>query len=170
MERNLKPLCHSANGMNIVFDPVNSHTATHFNSAPNLKDVVTSLLPTLVLQDDIIGMDVNLDKYVGESDVVEVDESDEIVYAMRSLREDQGYVPFTKSRTSQPTRYVSIYLVRQSEDTYELSSAWFGRFESPMFPQMGNATPESIPYWSKHAFVWGSQEIIPGTELSERPW
>lgn len=163
-------LGNSLNGLSVLYHPTRSHTATHFNSAPHLKEVVISLLPTLELLDDVVGLDLDMDKVVGESDVVETDGLDEIVFAMRTQREDQGYVPFTKSRTSQPTNYVSIFLVRLNEDTYELSSAWFGRFESPMFPQMDNATEESIPYWSRHAFVWGSQEIIPGTERSDCPW
>ncbi len=163
-------LGNSFNGLRVLYHPTRSHTATHFNSVPHLKDVVTSILPTLELLEDVVGVDLDMGKDVGESDVVETDGLDEIVYAIRTQREDQGYVPFTKSRTSQPTRYLSIYLVRQSEDTYELSSTWFGRFESPMFPQMDNATEESIPYWNSHAFVWGSQEIIPGTERSDCPW
>lgn len=170
MERNLRLLCTSANGMKIVFDPINSHTATHFKDAPKLKDLAMELLRSMYIEDELIAKDVDMSRIIGNSDIVEVSYDDEIIFAMRKNREDQGYVPFTKSRASQPTSYVSIYLVRQSEDSYELSSAWFGRFESPMFPQMDNATEESIPYWNSHAFVWGIQEIIPGTERSDCPW
>lgn len=156
--------------MSVVYQPIHSHTATHFSSAPHLKSAVLSVLPTLNLFDDIVGIDIDMGKIVGNSDVVETDDTDTIAYAMRTQREDQGYVPFTKSRTTQPTNYLSLYLVRKNEHTYELASAWFGRFKSPMFPQMDNATPDSIPYWSTHAFVWGSQEIIPRTERTDCPW
>lgn len=166
----LELLCKSANEKQVVYDPVNSHTATHFHDAPKLRTLVIEILSKKKLEGEVIAEDVDMEKVVGASDVVEIDENDEIVYAMRKNREEQGYVPFTKSRKTQPTSLVSIYLARKDNSTYELSSAWIGEYESPMFPQMDNATDDSIPYWSKHAFVWGSQEIIPGTELSDCPW
>lgn len=170
MSTSYNQLCISANGKRIVFDPVNSHTATHFNDAPTLRSVARGLLSKMTLEDNLIARDVDMGKVIGTSDVVEIDNSDEIVYAMRKNREDQGYVPFTKSQSSQPSTKISIYLAKKDEDTYELSSVWVGEYESPMFPQMSNATAESIPYWSKHAFVWGSQEIIPGSTLTKCPW
>lgn len=169
MPQNYELLCMSANGKKIVFDSINSHTATHFDDDPTLQATAIELLSGLSLEDDLIARDVDLGRVVGNSDVVETDDTDDIVYAMRKNREDQGYVPFTKSRTSQPSSRISIYLVKDDE-TYELSSVWIGEYESPMFPQMSNATAESIPYWSRHAFVWGSQEIIPGSVRTKCPW
>lgn len=170
MSKKLKTLCTSKNGMRVVYDPLSSHTATHFYDAPELSKLAIELLSTLQLEGDVIAKDFDMGRAIGNSDVVEVDETDEIVYAMRKHREDQGYVPFTKSRSTQPSTHISVYLVRVSDTEYELSSIWIGEFDSPNFPQMSNATPESIPYWTNHAFVWGSQEIIPGTERSDRPW
>ncbi len=163
-------LCRSANGKNVVFDPLGSHTATHFKDALGLKELANELLGTMDLDGELIAKDIDLGKVIGNSDVVETSHEDEIVYAMRKNREDQGYVPFTKSQASQPSSMISIYLVKKDEETYELSSIWVGEYESPMFPQMDNATAESIPYWSKHAFAWGSQEIIPGSVLTKCPW
>lgn len=163
-------LCLSKNGKRIVYDPVDSHTATHFNDAPTLRAIAEQLLSSMSLKDDLIAKDIDMGKVVGNSDVVEVDEKDEIIYAMRRNREDQGYVPFTKSQSTQPSTKISIYLVKKDSDTYELSSIWIGEYESPMFPQMSNATADSVPYWKKHAFVWGSQEVIPGSILEECPW
>ena len=166
----LELLCKSANSKQVVFDPVNSHTATHFKDAPGLKELAKELLSDMNLEGDLIAKDVDMGKIVGNSDVVEIDDTDVIVFAMRKNREDQGYVPFTKSRPSQPCSLVSIHLIKKDEDTYELSSVWIGQYESPMFPQMSNATADSIPYWSQHAFVWGSQEIIAGSERNDCPW
>lgn len=163
-------LCKSANGKKVVYEPANSHTSTHFNDAPKLRELVTELLSRKVLEGDIVAEDVDMGRVVGNSDVVAVSDEDEMVYAMRTKREDQGFVLFVKNQESEPSTKVSIYLEQKAEDTYKLSSAWIGEFESPMFPQMDNATPESIPYWKKHAFVWGSQEIIQGTERKECPW
>ena len=168
--KKMELLCESYNGKKVVFDPLTSHTATHFKDAPKLKVLVGELLSKMIIEGDLIAKDIDMEKIIGESDVVEIDSTDDIVYAIRKSREDQGRVPFTKSRPSQPSQMISIYLVQNDNDTYELSSTWIGEFDSPAFPQMENATAESIPYWSKHAFVWGSQEIIPGTEITNCPW
>jgi len=163
-------LCESANGKRVVFDPVNSHTATHFNDTPQLRELVVSALHKKDLIGKVVAEDIDMSKIIGSSDVVETDDTDDVVYAMRKNREEQGYVPFTKSRTAQPCSFISIHLEQKNDDTYELMSAWIGEYDSPSFPQMSNATADSIPYWTKHAFVWGSQEVIPGTELSSCPW
>lgn len=170
MDRNFEQLCLSANGKKVFYDGVNSHTATHFEDKPELRTLVVEALSKMDLIGQVVGLDIDMGRVVGASDVVEVDSSDDIVYAMRVQREDQGHVPFTKSREVKPSSLISVYLVEIDEESYELSSAWIGEFDSPNFPQMEDAPPESIEYWSKHAFVWGSQKIIPGTELSECPW
>jgi hypothetical protein len=163
-------LCKSANGKRIVFDTVNSHTASHFADAPNLRELVTDILRKERLEDPIVAHDVDVGKVVGLTDVVEVGERDKVVYAMRKNHAEQGYVPFTKSQSSQPSSLVSFYLLKRDASTYELASTWIGAYETPDFPQMESATKGSISYWRNHAFTWGSQAIIPGTELSDCPW
>jgi len=170
MKFSFERLCVSANHKQVVFNPTHSHVATHFNDAPNLRGIVVDIISKEKLTEHIIAKDIDMGKNIGVSDVVEIDESDDLVYAMRKNREDQGYVPFTKSRTQQPSRFVSLYIVRKDESTYELLSTWIGEYNSPPFPQMDNASDESIRYWSKRAFVWGSQETIPETEIPNRPW
>lgn len=170
MKINLEQLCMSANHKLIMFDPIHSHTATHFNDSPGLRDIVINIISKEKLTEPVIAKDIDMGKNIGDSDVVEIDESDDLIYAMRKNRENQGYIPLTKSRTSQPSRLVSIYLVRKNKSTYELLSTWIGKYDSPPFPQMDNASDESIPYWNKHAFVWGNQETIPGTEIFNCPW
>lgn len=167
---NYEVLCESANGKSIIYDPVNSHTATHFHDAPELRKLVIEYLITSALDGELIAKDVDMGRTIGNSDVVATDKSYEIIYAMRKNREDQGYVPFTKTRHTEPCSLLSVYIVCKDENTYELLSAWIGNYESPMFPQMDNATEASIPYWSSHAFIWGSLEIIAGTERNDCPW
>jgi hypothetical protein len=163
-------LCESLNGKRIVFDPVHSHTASHFADAPNLRELVVDILSKEKLEGPIVAHDVDTGRVIGLSDVVEVMANDEIVYAMRKNHAEQGYVPFTKSQKSQPNSFVSFYLAKQDDTTYELVSAWIGTYESPAFPQMEGAAKDSISYWRKHAFAWGSQTIIAGTEITDCPW
>lgn len=166
----LEFLCESANGMRVYYDPIDSHTSTHFKDAPALKDAVKELLTHRTIEGENVGEAVDMGKIIGKSDVVDVGPDDEVIYAMRLKREDQGYVPFAINRQSEPSSLISIYLERLNSGAYELKSTWVGEFDSPNFPQMENASSESLPYWQSHAFVWGAQEIIPGTELSDCPW
>lgn len=160
----------SKNKKQIFYDSVNSHASTHFADTPNLRELVVEVLENRDINKDELEFDIDMGRSVGTCDVVETDSSDEIVYAFRKNRREQGYVPFTKSRPAQPNSYVSIALLANPDGTYELSSAWIGTWDDPPFPQQPHATDESKPYWSTHAFVWGSQEIIPGTELDKCPW
>ncbi len=164
-------LCLSKNGLRIVYDPVNSHAATHLEDTPQLKDLLTEAIGNMELDGQEIKTHVDMGRTVGTCDVVEVDDSDEIVYAMRKNREDDGLVPFTKTRVAEPSSSVAMHLVPQPNGSYELSSAWIGVFEEDLpFPQAKDATEQSADYWSHYAFVWGSQEIVAGTVTSARPW
>jgi hypothetical protein len=163
-------LCSSANGKTVVFDPVHSHAATHFHDNPKLRRLAAEHISTLLLEDELTAMDTDMGRIIGDSDVVDTDNTDNICFAMRKNRRDQGYVPFTRSRPVQPSTMLSVYITHKDNDTYELVSTWIGSYKTPMFPQMNNATSESVEYWSSHAFVWGSQEIIDGTVLGDCPW
>ncbi|CAN5674778.1 hypothetical protein BH23PAT1_BH23PAT1_4380 [soil metagenome] len=170
MSQSKEYLCVSANGNHVFFDPAMSHAATHFDDTPQLRGLVVGILEQQQLEGSEMSLDIDTGKPVGTSDVVEVDETDVIVYAMRKNRVEQGRVPFTKTRAAQPSSRVSIHLLKQDDSEYDLTSAWIGSFDSPPFPEDPQATAESKPYWSKHAFMWGSQEVISGTELSCCPW
>ncbi|HUD03281.1 MAG TPA: hypothetical protein VMR51_00595 [Patescibacteria group bacterium] len=163
-------LCLSKNKKRIYYDSVNSHASTHFADTLGLRELVIEVLENRDLDNDNLEFDVDMGRPIGTSDVLETNESDEIVYAIRKNRSEQGYVPFTKSRSAQPSTNLSVALVANTDETYQLSSVWIGTWDDPPFPQQPHATLESKPYWSTHAFVWGSQEIEPNSELKSCPW
>lgn len=161
--------------MRVLYDPVHSHAATHLNDTPNLKALVQELISSLELTGEEIARHFDMGRVVGTCDVVMVDDSDEIVYAVRKNREDDGPVPFVKNRQGDPCPYVAVHLAPQADGTYILSSAWIGKFgtigvDDEPFPLAKDANERSAAFWDKHAFIYGSQEITPGTETKERPW
>lgn len=105
-------------------------------------------------------------------DVVAVDETDELVYAIRTNRESDGLVPFEKSRKGNPCPYIVIHLAPQADGTYTLESAWIGTFDGDdePFPMAKDATSRSAEFWSKHAFVWGSQSVESKSVTTTKPW
>lgn len=62
-------LCASKNGKGVYFDPIHSHTATHFNDTPPLKDAVIEILTNKDLIDEKIEFDTNTGRIVGNMDV-----------------------------------------------------------------------------------------------------
>lgn len=168
----MQQLCKSSNGVVVTYDPVHSHAASHINDAPGLKDLVIEAIGGIDLQGREVASHFDMGRVVGGRDVVEVDETDTIVYAMRKNMQNDGLVPFTKSRSREPSPNVALHLVPRTDGIYELSSAWIGTFDDndEPFPQSPNATENSKNYWSTHAFVWGSQEIVPETETFTCPW
>lgn len=163
-------LCVSRNGKQVYYNSMDSHAATHFADTPKLKELVVEVLRGRDINNDNLEVDLDMGRTIGTCDVVETDDSDEIVYAMRKNRSEQGFVPFTKSRDTQPSSYISIALIANLDGTYQISSAWIGTWDDPPFPQQPHATQESKSYWSRHAFVWGSQEIEPNSAINSCPW
>lgn len=165
-------LCRSANGREVFFDTVDSHAVMHFDGKPELRGLVCEVLGGMELVKPEIASHFDLGRVIGTSDVVTVDEGDEIVYGVRRNCERDGLVPFVKGRNGESCRTVALHVVRQPDESYMLSSAWIGEFggDDEPFPQAPDATERSIDYWDHHAFVYGSQEMIAGTETTQRPW
>lgn len=167
-----KLLCTSHNGIEVTYDPIDSHAATHLEDTPQLGELVSEIVGDMDLTGQTIRKHFDMGKVIGTSDVVTVDETDELVYAVRKNRNDDGLVPFTKSRQAQPCNFVTVQLSPHPDGTYELLSAWIGTFDDDdqPFPQSPAATSKSVEFWNNLAFVYGSQEIVPGSETSNRPW
>lgn len=168
----MKILCKSKNGVSVTYDPTGSHAATHLEDTPQLADLVTEVVSHMELTGQKVAHHVDMGRVVGTCDVVTVDDTDEIVYGVRKNRDEDGLVPFTKSRQAEPCPYVTVHLVPKEDGTYELLSAWIGTFDDDdqPFPQSPLATDKSVEFWEHLAFVYGSQEIVPGTETTIRPW
>ena len=164
-------LCVSRNRKRVTYDPVDSHTATHFDDTLGLKALVIEAVEGLELNGEL-GTEIDMGRIVGTSDVVDVDDSDEVVYGIRRNRDREGHAPFVKGRTGDPCPYVALHLVPQADGSYILSSTWIGTFsgDDEPFPNAPEATERSKDFWNKRAFVYGSQEIQPGTETAVRPW
>ncbi len=168
----LEHLATSKNDVQVIYDPEHSHAATHLEDTPGLKRLVQEVVGNLELTGQEIARHFDMGRVVGTCDVVDVDDSDEVVYGIRKNREDDGPVPFVKNRDGDPCKLVAVHLVPETNHGYVLSSAWIGPFtdEDEPFPLSKDANERSADFWNKHAFVYGSQEIISGTETLERPW
>jgi hypothetical protein len=98
----LELLATNKSGSAIYYDPSNSHAATHFKDAPHLKDLVKEILLEIDLNDQESVGHIDMGRVVGTTDVVKTDDTDEIIYALRKNRENDGHVPFVKSKEGNP--------------------------------------------------------------------
>ncbi len=154
-------------GHDVYVDTEASHAVTHFAHQPRLLDFVKKALPTIEIMGDQARIEKDMGEEVGTSDLVKTNEGDEIVYALRPLR--THYSRFVKNKKSLPTSWITISLCKSGEQEYILYTAFAGHL-TPSFPGGDFLPNESAKFWSTHALVWGSQEIVPGSETSKCPW
>ena len=155
------------NGMDVYVDEESSHASTHFVDTPKLLDSVKRIIPTIDLVENHVRFEKDTGEEVGNSALVETYPGDDILYALRPRRTE--YSRFVKNKLATSTNWITLDLRKSEENQYDLYTAFAGRL-TPSFPGGDYLTEQSVEFLSKHALVWGSQEIVSGTETSECPW
>lgn len=158
---------HTANGKKVTVDRKLSHAGLHLKENPALFAIVQEALQYVAPETDEYACTVDLERELGYSDLVEVGETDTIVYAKRKGRET--FTKFVKKREPHETRHVTLILQRSKDENYELWSAWLGEL-SPSFPGDAREAPHSREFWNSHALVYRPENIIKGTETDICPW
>lgn len=166
-ERAKEFLGKTKNGFDVYVDMESSHAATHFAHQPELFGAVREVISSIDAEGNVVRVETDLGRVIGETDLVETTEQDEIVYARRPLRGVQ-YSRFVKNKSSSPTSWVTVDL-RKDGENYRIYTAFVGRL-APSFPGGDFLAEKSREFWSTHALVWGSQEVVLGTETTECPW
>ena len=164
---NIELLGHSKDNRALYLDLASSHALTHFAKHQNLKSLVSETISNIVLDTPIVRLEIDTRSEVGLCDLVSTNETDEIVYAKRPLR--HTYSRFAKNRQSEPTTWFVLDIRKQQNGDYYLYTAFIGRL-TPSFPGGSFLPEQSHEFWSNHALVWGSQEIVPGSETTVCPW
>lgn len=157
----------TSNGFDVFFDTEKSHAITHFAHHPKLLEAVEKVIPSVEANEDTIRMDFELEEEVGTTDLVRTVETDEIVYAKRPLRTQ--YSRFVKNKDPMPTKWITIDLRKVNDTEYSLYTAFIGKL-TPSFPGGDYLPDQSREFWSQHALVWGSQEVVPDSETTDCPW
>ncbi|MCI0597682.1 hypothetical protein L0Y34_01245 [Candidatus Parcubacteria bacterium] len=143
-----------------VFDRPRSHL--HENPAL-LKYLAHALIRIEPNNRPFIVEAVDFGQIIGESNCIETTPEDEIVFARRPRR--AGLTRFVKNKERVPTSQLTAILLKTDEG-YILISAFLGPKAEPE-PWDKNATEASEKFWNTHAVVWGTEDIIPGTETSK---
>lgn len=110
--------------------------------------------------------EIKFDREVGKCILVEVDESDEIVYAIRKGR--SGHTKFVIGREPELCKSVAIIL-KKIESGYIIVTSFIGRLSVPE-PWDEKATAKSLEFWKSHALIYGHEEIIDESVTKICPW
>ncbi len=155
-----------------VFDRENSHLKL---SDELIKEVLGRISSE---GRSFIEREVEFGEIVGQTICVETKAFDKIVYARRPKR--IGHSKFVLGHSSEFCSSVFVALkVGNKWGEYILCTGFVGEKPQPepwdwkYFSKQKNpqeAKEKAIDFWKNHALVWGSEEVITGTEVIVCPW
>ncbi len=156
------------NGLDVYVDTVNSHAATHMKNHPELLDLVKEVLSQYDVTADQIRFNTDMGRVVGEKDLVETKDGDDVFYAKRPNREK--YTRFVRNKSAVPTNFITIELRKVNDTEYDIFTAFIGEL-TPSFPTgKDDRNQKNRDFWNSHALVVGNQGVVPGSETTECPW
>lgn len=148
-----------------VWEFADSHLGDHPSVVPLVEEVLGKISSD---ERDVFVEEVDLGRVVGENIRIETIDADEIVYAIRPGR--GGHTRFVKNRTPESCSSVVVILERLENGDYKVITAFIGT-RCPAEPWNHPWSDKtSLPYWRRHALVWGYEEVVKGTETTECPW
>jgi len=124
-------------------------------------------------QRNFLTEEVDMERIIGNSICVSTSEEDEIIYAKRIGVE--RLTRFVKGRQAEPTRFLTVTLIKKNAANYIIINAFFGNKAEPEpFDEKSILTGEeklrSIKFWNEHALLWEAFEKQPDTETTVCPW
>lgn len=157
-----------------VVDRYNSHLNCHTEANGFLPEALARIESS---GKNFISEEVDFGRLIGESHCVETGSLDEVVFAQRPKR--WGLTRFVLNRTPIECSTLVVVLKKAEEGYFILITAFVGK-AAPAEPwdkrnfsfQADPAEAEkfSREFWATHALVWGTQEVLPGTETPICPW
>jgi len=148
----------------------------------HLHNGVACLLPDALARIESLGREflveeVVFDRPIGETVCVATAADDQIVYAKRPGR--WGNSRFVLNRTPESCSALVVILKAVGCGEYVIVTAFIGHRPEPEPWDRRNFSQQADPadaerrarkFWASHALVWGSEEVVPGTETTRCPW
>lgn len=144
------------NGVEVYAQLIGSEAGKQISKQPQLLSLAKEMLATLSLHDQEIHLEYDMKRPIGYSFTIETTDQDTVFYGRRV--KESIYTRFVKKGKPLSTQYLTLLLCKDSANHYELSDIWIGRLMPPR-PGSTNETPESKPYWAKHALILDNQAL-----------
>jgi len=147
----------------LVYDRYNSHLHE------NVKAILAEAFSKIDSRSECFTIrEIDFGRIIGESSCVSTSGRDAIVYAFRPKR--NGATRFVKNRKPEPSSNAVVILKRDDYKPYYILITAFVGSIAAKEPWDPRATDEDREFWETHALVWGSEEVVPGTETATCPW
>ena len=147
-------------------EPVYDRFYSHLHG--EVSELLPEIFATVSGTQNFMICEHDFGRIVGVTTCVATDEGDQVLYAQRPKR--AGLTRFVMNRQAEPCSTAVIILKKDLyRPYYVLITAFIGRESGPE-PWDIRATDENWAFWNCHALVYGSEEIIPGTETTICPW
>lgn len=157
----------SANGKQVYADLMSKPLSTNISSNPHLLRLAEEVIGLSQLKGAKVQLEYDMGHDIGRSDRIPTTDNDVIFYARET--KTSGYTRFVKNRQATPTACITVDLVQDGDDGYEITNVWIGKtFPAP--PDHPDATADSAEYWSKHAVIYNGQPIITSTLTKTTPY
>jgi len=137
--------------------------------SPEMEDLLAEALPKIDAEGKrFIREVVVFNRIIGNTNCVKTTSADDdaILYARRPYND--GETRFVKNRDPEPSNKLYIVLKRSNDKfNYVLIKAAIGEAREPemwdevYFEIDSTARGRSNEFWSSHAIVWGSEEVLP---------
>ncbi len=153
----------SKNGIKVI-DRVRSHI--HSLS----EKVIAEALDLIEIKNDetLIKEQVNLNKIIGIKRCMQVDDNNEIIYAIRKGRDKHS--KFVKNIEIEETSIVTVVLMKPDEEKYYIILSAYAGEMTEVEPWDSRADENTINFWKSHALVYQPDEIFEDTITTECPW
>lgn len=161
------PVARSHNGKQVYAHLMSEPLASSISSNPHLLRLAEEALLTIELTGASLRIEHDMGRSIGRSELVKTTDADSVFYARQSKTE--GFTRFVKNRQAVPTQYMTIKLVCDADDDYELVSIWIGK-DYPKGPDHLEATADSADYWANHAVTYNGQSIVSNSLTKTCPY
>lgn len=164
--RLLSPLGCLRTGEIVVAAPGRTFIRSIVRALPELLGTISAPLPVDVTMSHVFG------RPIGDSRCVRTGPEDEIVYA-RQKPNGAGrgaWKRFVIDRSPEPSdRLTAVVGWHQPNASFVCRSAFIGP-PLELEPRGHGASRRSRAFWAGHAWIWGTRQVVAGSETTECPW
>ena len=161
------PIAHTINGKRVYAHLMQRPLSSSISLNPHLLRLAEEILLSTSISGKSVHIVHDLGRPIGRSELVTTTESDTIFFARQD--KNAGFTRFVKNRQTDATQFMTLKLVRDADDEYELLAVWIGK-DVPETPDHEDATSDSMGYWSSHAVTYNGQPIISSTLTKVCPY
>jgi hypothetical protein len=146
----------SKNGRELYVNLITSSAGHYLSRQPYLIRLIKEVLAPMNFTAAEVLVERDMGRIIGNTNIVTTSEKDSVFYAQPSKKTIASR--YVKNRSLTPSTTLTILLVQDTNDNYEIVDTWIGPF-CPPFPGDERATSASRDYWETHALV-ADTEIV----------